>query len=124
MNSLYRENILDHYKNPRNFGQLPDATISHEENNPLCGDKIGMSIKLSSGMVDKVSFYGVGCAISMASASMLTEKVTGKKIVEVKKINTKDILSMLGIDLTPSRLKCALLPLEVLQNSLALVHVK
>ncbi len=121
MDNLYRDNILDHYKNPRNFGKLEKPDASAEENNPLCGDKIGMQIKLQTTnyklqTIKDINFYGDGCAISTASASMLTEKMKGKNIHEIKKLKTQNILEMLGIELTPTRLKCALLPLEVLQK--------
>lgn len=118
---LYRDNILDHYKNPRNFGHLEHPDASAEENNPLCGDKISIQIKLQTTnyqlpTISDIKFSGQGCAISMASASMLTEKAKGMKKEDVKKLNTQDILDMLGVELTPTRLKCALLSLEVLQK--------
>ncbi|MEW6003638.1 MAG: Fe-S cluster assembly sulfur transfer protein SufU, partial [Nitrospirota bacterium] len=105
---IYRENILDHYKNPRNFGRLENPDASYEEGNPLCGDIIGMEIKkrkMEDGRwkMEEIKFWGEGCAISQASASMLTEKVKGKDIEEIKKITKDDILSMLGIELSPLR---------------------
>lgn len=122
MDNFYRENILDHYKNPKNFGKIKNPDFSSEENNPLCGDKIGMQIKCnvqnSKRRINDIKFYGEGCAISVASASMLTEKVKGKTIKEVRKLKTDDILNLLGIELTPTRLKCALLPLEVLHKTI------
>jgi len=124
MDSIYRENILDHYKNPRNFGRLDRFDVTAEEYNPFCGDRIGMDIKwkMENGKwkIKEINFYGEGCAISMASASMLTENVKGKNLNDIKKLGTPDILKILGIDLTPTRLKCALLPLEVLHKTLAL----
>lgn len=124
MDSFYRENILDHYKNPRNFGRLERFDATHEEYNPFCGDRIGIDIKFkvqsSKFKVQEIKFHGEGCAISMASASMLTENVKGKNFNDAKKLSTRDILKILGIDLTPTRLKCALLPLEVLHKTLAL----
>lgn len=121
---LYRDNILDHYRNPRNFGTLNNPDNNAEESNPLCGDKIAVQVKFKKGREEKMSieeirFSGEGCAIAMASASMLTEKVTGMQIDDVKKMKTKDILEMLGIELTPTRLKCALLSLEVVQKTLS-----
>lgn len=123
MDDFYRENILDHYKNPRNFGRMKNPDIFYEEENPFCGDKIGMEIKwkIENGkwkIVKDVKFYGEGCAISMATASMLTGKVKGKSLQEIKKLKPKDILKLLGVNLTPTRLKCALLPLEVLDKTL------
>lgn len=119
MDDLYRELILDHYKDPRNFGSLDSPHASHEEDNPLCGDRIRMEIKLSHDKLSAVRFSGVGCAISMASASLLTEAVDGKKIKDLQRLDKDDIVSLLGNPiLTPTRLKCALLPLEVLQRAI------
>lgn len=120
---LYRDNILDHYKNPRNFGKLNKPDKSAEENNPLCGDKIAIHLGLATNdqrqkTIKEISFTGEGCAISMASASMLTEKVKNMSITNVQRLKTKDITDMLGIELTPTRLKCALLALEVLQKAI------
>ncbi|HLB60170.1 MAG TPA: SUF system NifU family Fe-S cluster assembly protein [Patescibacteria group bacterium] len=119
MDDLYRELILDHYKDPRNFGSLDSPDASHEEDNPLCGDRIRMEIKLSNDKLSAVRFSGEGCAISMASASLLTEAVDGKKIKDLQRLDKDDIVSLLGNPiLTPTRLKCALLPLEVLQRAI------
>ncbi|MBI4991341.1 SUF system NifU family Fe-S cluster assembly protein [Candidatus Gottesmanbacteria bacterium] len=121
MDDIYRENILDHYKNPRNFGKLKNPTASFSLYNSACGDKIEIQLKMKNEklkIIEDIRFSGEGCAISMASASMLTEKVMRKNIHEIKKLNTQDILDMLGITLTPTRLKCALLPLEVLQKAI------
>ena len=127
MDSLYRENILDHYKHPRNFGPLTNPDVSHEENNPFCGDRIVMGVKFQISkfkfqIIKNIKFHGEGCAISMASASMLTELVKGKTIEEIKGLKKEDILNMLGSQLTPTRLKCALLPLEAMQKALALIN--
>lgn len=113
---MYAEEILDHYRNPRNFGRLekPDATFS--ELNPLCGDKYEFQINFSDGTVKEIKFNGDGCAISMASASMLTDFVKGKKISELKKISPEDVFKLLGITVSPARMKCALLPLSVLKG--------
>ncbi|MEK6574823.1 MAG: Fe-S cluster assembly sulfur transfer protein SufU [Chloroflexota bacterium] len=116
MDDMYRENILDHYKNPRNFGKLEPADISYEDDNPLCGDRIRIDIRLDeNARVKEVAFSGKGCAISQASASMLTEEILGKSLDEVKQIDKEHILEMLGIELGPTRLKCALLALKVLK---------
>ncbi|OGG29351.1 SUF system NifU family Fe-S cluster assembly protein [Candidatus Gottesmanbacteria bacterium RIFCSPLOWO2_01_FULL_46_9] len=115
---IYREVILDHYKNPRNFGHLekPDAKI--EEGNVTCGDRIVMEINVrNNGTIEDIRFSGEGCAISQAAASMLTEKVAGKKLSQIMKLSTGEMVSMLGTTLTPSRIKCATLPLEVLQKA-------
>jgi nitrogen fixation NifU-like protein len=112
---FYREYILDHYKNPRNYGRLENADISHEEDNPLCGDVIGMDFRVSDGVIEDVKFHGRGCAISQASASLLTERLKGMQLEDAKKINKSDVLGELGIDISPARIKCALLSLKVLK---------
>jgi len=116
MDDLYRENILDHYRNPRNYGELEDPDISHEEYNPLCGDRITIQLKVNDDdVIEAVRFHGHGCAISQASASMLTEMIEGMTLDEVKKITKEDVLEMLGIPIGPVRLKCALLSLKALK---------
>lgn len=115
MEDLYREVILDHYQNPRNYGTLESADISHEEDNPVCGDRIRLDLRLRDGRVAEVRFSGHGCAISQASASMLTESIQGKTLEEIKALDKNDILDMLGIPLGPVRIKCALLSLKVLK---------
>ena len=112
---LYRENILDHYKHPRNRGTLEHPDLSFEDANPLCGDVIRMDFKLKEGTIDQVRFSGHGCSISQASASMLCERVEGLSLEEAKKISREDVLKMLGIELGPVRLKCALLALKTLK---------
>jgi nitrogen fixation NifU-like protein len=112
---FYREFILDHYKNPRNFGRLEGADISHEEYNPLCGDLVGMDFRVKDGVIDEVRFHGRGCAISQASASLLTERLQGMPLDEARQISRDDVLDELGIDISPARLKCALLSLKVLK---------
>jgi nitrogen fixation NifU-like protein len=112
---FYREYILDHYKNPRNYGRLEHADITHEEDNPLCGDVVGMDFRIKDGMIDDIKFHGRGCAISQASASLLTERIKGLSLDDAKKINKDDVLGELGIDISPARIKCALLPLKVLK---------
>ncbi|MCX6793489.1 MAG: SUF system NifU family Fe-S cluster assembly protein [Candidatus Gottesmanbacteria bacterium] len=115
---LYREIILDHYKHPRNFGRLPHASATANAYNTTCGDKIIMEIAVTDKKeIKDIRFSGTGCAISQAAASMLTEKVKGMRQTDVMKLTTKDILDLLGTTLTPSRTKCATLPLEVLQKA-------
>lgn len=116
--SIYQELILDHYKNPRNFGTLENATKSIALDNPFCGDKIRMDVIVKDGKIKEIKFSGQGCAISQASASMLTEYTLRKKVSDLQKLDKSFILKMLGIELSPNRLKCALLPLEVLQKCL------
>lgn len=112
---FYREFILDHFRNPRNYGRLEGADISHEEHNPLCGDVVGMDFKVSGGTIADVRFHGRGCAISQASASLLTERLKGLSLEEARQISRDDVLDELGIQISPARLKCALLPLKVLK---------
>ena len=113
--NIYQEELLDHYENPSNYGTLPNPDISHEEDNPLCGDKIRMDLYIEDDTIKEVRFSGHGCTISMAAASMLTEKIEGKTLTEVKSLTRDDILEMVGIPLGPVRVKCALLALKVLK---------
>ena len=115
MEDLYRQVILDHYQNPRNYGTLEPADISYQEDNPVCGDHIRLDLRLQDGRVTDVRFSGHGCAISQASASMLTEEIQGKTLDELKAFSKDDLLDLLGIPLGPVRLKCALLALKVLK---------
>ena len=112
---IYKDIILDYYRNPRNFGDLPDPDVRAKDSNPLCGDIIEMQLKVKDGKVDDIRFKGKGCAISQASASMLTEIVKGKTLDEIKAIGKPDVLELLGIDPGPTRIKCALLGLKVLK---------
>lgn len=116
MDDLYREMILDHYRDPRNKGRLDPADISYEDDNPLCGDEIHLYLRLDGeNRVTEVAWEGDGCAISMASASMLSEEIKGKTLDELRHLGKDHILEMLGIELGPVRLKCALLSLKVLK---------
>ncbi len=121
MDDFYRTEILTHYKNPQNYGHLPSFDLKGSSENDLCGDSIEVEIKLKKDIISDISFTGIGCVISTATASLLTQKIKGEKLQKVKKMNSKDILAILGIQLTPVRLKCALLPLEAIQKTLALV---
>ena len=116
MDDLYREVILDHYKNPRNHGTLDPHDFTYEDENPLCGDKLRIDVRLDETQhVKEVAFSGRGCAISQASASMLTEAIQGKPLAVVLKFSKDELLDLLGIELGPVRLKCALLSLKVLK---------
>lgn len=115
MDDFYREYILDHYKNPRNFGTLENPDVSYEEDNPLCGDKIRIDLKLSEERVADVKFKGQGCAISQAAASILTELVKEKSVEEIKRFGKDEMLNALGVSLGPVRLQCGLLALKVLK---------
>ncbi len=115
LDDLYRQNILDHYQNPRNWGTLEQPDASAEDSNPLCGDRIRMDLRIKDGRVEDLKFSGEGCSISRAAASMLSEEVIGKTLEEVKALNRDDVLELLGIELGPVRLKCALLALKTLK---------
>ena len=118
MDDLYRDYILEHYRRPHNFGVLDGATISQEGANPLCGDRITMQLRVRGGVIDGVGFTGRGCAISQASASLLTDEVKGKDIEKAASMTPSDVLDLLGIEISPARMKCALLALETLQGAL------
>ena len=122
MDALYRDFILDHYRNPRNAGTLEQPDASFEGLNPLCGDKIRMDLRIRDGVIEDVKFKGRGCAISQASASLLTESIKGKRIDEIDTIGKEDVLENLGISISAARLKCALLGLKVLKSALALKY--
>jgi nitrogen fixation protein NifU and related proteins len=116
---FYRELILDYYRNPRNFGKLDPHDIDARDTNPLCGDEIEMQIKVSADKekIEEIKFIGKGCAISQASASMLTEMAKGKPLEWVKSLSRDDIQKMLGTsDLGPARIKCAMLSVKVLKT--------
>ena len=115
---IYKETILDHYRHPRNHGELPDANAQARESNLLCGDVIEMQLKLRGNKIDDIRFRGQGCAISQASASMLTEISKGRTIPEVKRLGEKDIIALLGSDPGPARIECALLGLRVLKKAI------
>ena len=116
MDDLYREVIIEHYKNPSHRGQLDPHDISFADNNPVCGDHIRIDLRVDNdGKVTEATFDGHGCAISQASADLLVDSIIGKSVEEVKSLNKEHILDLLGIDLGPVRLKCALLSLKVLK---------
>jgi nitrogen fixation NifU-like protein len=115
MDDFYRENILDHYRNPRNAGHLEHPSASADGVNPLCGDELSVEIEVEDGTVTDVRYNGRGCAISQAAASMLSETIKGRKLSELSDIGKEDVLDELGIPLTPIRLKCALLSVGVLK---------
>jgi nitrogen fixation NifU-like protein len=120
MAGLYSEEILEHSKYPSNYGTLDHPTVSHEEHNPLCGDEVRIDLLIEDGVVQDVRFSGHGCAISQASASMLTDAVKGMSVEDARAFNKDDLLEMIGIPLhrNPMRLKCALLSLKAFKMGL------
>ncbi|MBU0612540.1 SUF system NifU family Fe-S cluster assembly protein [Patescibacteria group bacterium] len=120
MSDIYREEILDHAKNPRNQGKLSEFDFEYKENNPVCGDTITLQIKLDEQkQIKEIAFTGGGCTVSQAAASMLFESVKGKTMKEIEKLSSQDVLDIMGIEtLTPSRMKCALLSLEALKKGI------
>ena len=118
MDDLYRDEILEHYRNPHNFGTLEQPTTVKEGANPLCGDRITLMLGIDeAGNVQEVAFTGRGCAISQASASMLTDEIKGKPLSEIAQMGRDDVLENLGIEISPARMKCAMLSLETLRSA-------
>lgn len=115
--NIYREQLLDHYNNPRNFGEMPDADHTVELENQNCGDRIKIYAKITDGKIAKLSFDGEGCAIAIASASILTEHFSGHTLDELKNFDLLDLQRLLQVELTVSRLKCANLSLEALKKA-------
>ncbi|SEW14770.1 iron-sulfur cluster assembly scaffold protein [Halobacterium jilantaiense] len=115
---MYRQQILDHYRNPRNSGELPEPTFSHEGYNPSCGDELEFDVELRDDeeTIERVAFRGEGCAISQASASMLSQELPGMTLDEVEDLDRDDVLDMLGVEVTPMRIKCAVLAEKVVQD--------
>ena len=119
MDDFYRENILDHYKNPRNSGHIDHPTAFAEGVNPLCGDELSVELEVDGGVVTDIRYNGRGCAISQAAASMLSDVVKGKRVEDLAELGKEDVLEELGIPLTPIRLKCAMLSVGVLKVALS-----
>jgi nitrogen fixation NifU-like protein len=115
---MYRQQILDHYKNPRNYGEIDDPTYTHTGENPMCGDTIEMDVVLDDDdeTIEAVAFRGDGCAISQASASMLSEQLAGMSVADLQEMDRDDIIDMLGVDISPMRVKCAVLAEKVAQD--------
>jgi len=115
---MYRQQILDHYKNPRNYGELEDPTYTHVGENPVCGDTIEMDVVLADDeeIIERVAFRGDGCAISQASASMLSEELAGKSVEDLLAMDRDDIIDMLGVEISAMRVKCAVLAEKVAQD--------
>ncbi|GAC1402615.1 MAG: SUF system NifU family Fe-S cluster assembly protein [Ktedonobacteraceae bacterium] len=124
MSMDYREYILEHYRNPRNYGKLEHPDVHAEDANPLCGDQLGMDLQVEGDLVKEVRFQGRGCAISQAAASMLSEMIEGKTVEEVRALGKEDVLDALGVPISPARTKCAFLSLRVLHRGLAMAGLE
>ncbi|OGB83310.1 hypothetical protein A3F66_05620 [candidate division TM6 bacterium RIFCSPHIGHO2_12_FULL_32_22] len=121
---IYAKELLDHYKNPHNFGKLENADITSDEYNPSCGDRVQIFINIKDNKIKDISFVGEGCVISLATASMLTDFVKTKDISDILNLDSAYILNLIKIELGPTRLKCALLPLYAIQSGIKKFHVK
>jgi nitrogen fixation NifU-like protein len=117
MDALYRDYILDHYKQPRNFGTLEPNDLEFHDYNPLCGDELGVHIRVEDGKIAELRFHGQGCAISQAAASIASEELIGMPLEEVGELGADWVLDLLGIDISPTRRKCALLNLKVMRGA-------
>ena len=115
---IYRETILDHYRHPRNYGDLPNANAHARDSNVLCGDVVEMQLRINANRIEEARFRGEGCAISIATASMLTEFSKGKSISEIKGLGNKELIKLLGTDPGPARIECAILGLEVMKAAI------
>ena len=121
MNNLYQEILMDHYRHPRNRESLESPDFSSMSHNPSCGDSVQFEGMVSNGCIEKLAFQGTGCVISQAMASILSEKLVGKAMSEVQLLDKDYVLGILGMQLGPTRLKCAMLPLQALNEGLAKV---
>jgi nitrogen fixation NifU-like protein len=119
MDDLYRDYILDHYKHPRNFGELEPRDLEALEHNPLCGDELGVHIRIKDGCIDELRFHGHGCAISQAAASIASEELTGMPLEEVQTLDADWMIDLLGIPVSATRRKCALLNLKVVRGAIS-----
>jgi len=117
MDALYRDYILDHYKQPRNFGELEPHDLDFYDHNPLCGDELGVQIKVEDGKIADLRFHGQGCAISQAAASIASEELIGMPLDEIAELGADWVIDLLGIDISPTRRKCALLNLKVMRGA-------
>jgi nitrogen fixation NifU-like protein len=117
MDELYRDYILEHYKNPKNFGELPEHDLDFHDKNPLCGDEMEVQIKVEDGKIAALKWHGQGCAISQAAASIASEELIGMPVDEAAKLDADWMLEHMGIDISATRRKCALLNLKVLRGA-------
>ncbi len=118
MDELYREVLLEHYKNPQNSGKLINPDIVQKDSNPLCGDVVEFYLRLKEGKVTEVSFEGKGCVICMATSDILSEKFKGMSLDEIQSMQREEVLDILGLNLTHTRVKCAMLPLVAVKKGI------
>jgi nitrogen fixation NifU-like protein len=117
VDALYRDYILDHYKHPRNFGALDPRDLEWHDHNPLCGDELGVHVRVEDGKVADLRFHGQGCAISQAAASIASDELIGMSVDEIPNLNAEWMIDLLGIEISPTRRKCALLNLKVMRGA-------
>ena len=122
MIDMYQEELLDHYKNPRNFGTLSNFDIKFHDTNPLCGDELTVTVKVKNNIIQEVKFDSRGCAITVAASSKLSEQLKGMSLEKVLKLDNKFVLDLIGVPISPVRLKCALLSLKALKKGIC-VHL-
>ena len=113
---IYKEEIIDHYENPRNYGDVDGYTVCERDSNASCGDMVEFQLSVKNGVVEDVGWKGVGCAITMASSSKLSEWVKGRKVEELKKKSVEELVKIVGIEVSAGRKKCVLLPIQVLKK--------
>jgi nitrogen fixation NifU-like protein len=118
MGTMYSETVLEHFRHPRNFGPLPSPDIASDAENPLCGDRVRLEVRVADGIIRMARFRGNACAISTAAASLLTERLAGLSLAEAEEIQTGDLVSALDAEIKPARIKCAALPLTALHTGI------
>ncbi|MAG16022.1 SUF system NifU family Fe-S cluster assembly protein [Candidatus Woesearchaeota archaeon] len=121
---MYKEELLEHYREPQNYGEIKDTDVKYKDFNPVCGDEIEIYADIKKGVIENVKFTGKGCAISQAAASILTEHIKSKKIEDVKKMSNEEVLELLPIKVSNLRIKCGLLALKAIQKGLLIYERK
>lgn len=124
MDNLYREELMEIYKHPHNRGKMQNPSVEVVKKNPICGDELGLQLKVEDGVITDAKFEGLGCAVSVISSEILLESLIGKTISEASAISKEDLLNMLGMNLSTSRVKCATLILDALENAVKKTSTK